>query len=191
MNRQKRLAAVLAVGLLIPALSIVCSSTNSLPFIATATPYPTYTPFPTFTPLPPQPTLTPTPERWSVHVLRALRAPTFGDLFFKKGDKYEYLIVTVQYSFAGTYTYRFFPMSVELVYPEGSGWPGFAAAAEAYQAEGDDYVMDFYNEPTLYSLIKPGETHTDKFAWTIPVGGEERYLLFFPEVPAIEIRPEN
>lgn len=189
MNKDKSLLAIIAIGLLIPGLSLVCSATNNLPFIATATPYATYTPYPTYTPA--APTATPIAPRWSVRVLQVIHAPSFGDLIYKKADGYDFLVVTLTYTYTGQYTVRFYPSSLVLMYPEGSWYAGFSSLVHAYEDREKQQVFDFYEGPATFVLLNRGETRTDRFAWTIPAGGESRYKLLFPELEPIELRLEN
>lgn len=180
-HRKTLLFAFLVVFL----ITASCEASSAIPFLATATPYPTYTPLPTFTPLPP--TATPVPERWSMKVISAVKAQKFGEWFFEEGGPAsEFILLTVEYTYHGDVAIDFYPMSVELLFPQGSYFPGLALAAGYYQPENSIVVMNFANAPVL-TTIKPGQTKVEKFGWAIFSHGDTRFVLLFPEADPVEI----
>ena len=188
MNHRARLQAMTFRLLIVMFITMGCA-TSTLPFIATATPYPTYTPYPTFTPLPP--TATPVPDRWKVKVISAVKAQTFGEWFFEESLKAEYIIITIEYTYMGQETTEFSPQSVVLLLPEGSTWPGYAVAATEYQAENNIKVTDFFNQGPIITFMRPGQTKIEKFGWGFTASADKKYRLLFPETEPIDITISN
>jgi len=190
MNSHKRSRTVIFGLLIVMVFSTIgCATINTLPFIATATPYPTYTPFPTFTP--PPPTATPVPERWSVKVISTTKAQTFGNWFLTEDKKAEIIIVTIEYTYMGQEMTEFYPMSVVLLFPDGSTYPGFGITAFYYQPESNVNVRNFMKEGATLTFIKPGQTKTEKFGWELLSSGDLKFRILFPETKPIDITIEN
>lgn len=164
--------------------TIACLSTNSVPFISTATPYPTNTPFPTYTQAPP--TFTPIPQRWTVRIISAVKSLSFGEYFYSEEDESEFVILTIEYSYMGQDTIPFYPGSLVLVYPEGSLYPGWSLNSYSYQAENSAIVNDMYNDAPIITYISPGQTKIEKFGFQMSSDEETHYILVFPEVEPID-----
>jgi hypothetical protein len=194
MNSHKRLQTVIFDLLFVMFSTSGCAVLNALPFMATATPYPTYTPYPTFTP--PSPTVTLVPERWSVKVISTVMARGFGVLYFTDEQKAEFLIITIEYTYLGQKTTEFSPMSVVLLFPAGSTYPGGAIATTFYQSESNSTVTNFTTEAPILTYIKPGQTKIEKFGWGLTSDGNTHYAgtklrLLFPETKSIDITIGN
>jgi len=183
MNSHKGLRTIIFGLLLVFFSTIGCATFETLPFISTATPYPTYTPAP--------PTSTPIPERWSVKVISAIKALTFGDRYYTEDQKSEFLIITIEYTYNGQDTTEFSPQSVILLFPDNSSYPGAAFAATDYQAEGYSTVTDFATQAPILAFIRPGQTKTEKFGWGLPSIADTKYRLLFPETKPIDITVDN
>jgi hypothetical protein len=169
-----------------------CSSINSLPFISSQTPlptytlYPTYTSYPTYTPAPP--TATPIPEKWIVKVLSSTQALNCGNGFaYKASDKSKYVELTIQYTYNGQDTIEFFPGSLELLYPDGTKYPGSVLFTYDYQPENSNTFLDFYNSAPIMTFIKPGQTKIEKWCWATSDLVDTKYLLLFPEIEPIDV----
>jgi hypothetical protein len=164
------------LSLLVLALGgSACQLPVSLPFLQTSTPQPTYTPYPTYTPPPPA-------ALWEVEVLSAIRSDTFGDLYYEASTNTVFLILTIQYTWLGEETTQFFPMSVVLLQPEDSSYPGGAYTAAFYQPENTTAVQNFITTRPPIVYILPGETRIEKFSWSLSVDGTDtRLQLLFPE----------
>jgi hypothetical protein len=199
----------LLLGLLILAiLTSGCSAYKKLPFFSTATPYPTNTPYPTTTPYPtatayptltpfptftPYPTFTPPPTQvpvmynWDVKVLSVTKSLTFGTWYYDTSQNSEFIIMTIEYTNKGQETITFYPMSVVLVFPENSTFPGASLAASLYQPEGSTIVRSFDNDGPVISYISPGQTKTDQFAWAVAALTDNHYKLLFPGMDPIDL----
>jgi hypothetical protein len=103
----------------------------------------------------------------------------------------EYVIVTIEYTYLGRETTEFSPQSVVLLFPDNSSWPGYALAATDYQSESNNKVMNFFNQGSILTYIKPGETKIEKVGWGVGISTDTHYRLFFPETEPIDITIEN
>jgi len=183
MKSHKRLQTMI-FGLLIVMFSTCgCAFVNSLPFIATQTPYPTYTPFP--------PTATPVPARWTVEILSTIKAQTFGTWYYTQDQPADFIIVTIEYTYHGQETTEFSPMSVVLLFQDGSSFPGFGAVPQYYQTENNNTVVNLLTQGAFFTYIKPEQIKIEKFGWGITPPTDTKYRLLFPETPAIDIVVEN
>ena len=182
-----------------------CAGIRSLPFLATATsyptntPYPTYTKFPTYTrvptytlvppytPLPP--TTTPIPDTWTVKVISAEKSLTFGNFSFTANDKAEFIIVTIQYTYNGYISTAFWPMTVVL-----RDWftLGYAMVPLYYQPEELNTVISFMNNNKLIAVnALEGVSRTERFGWALNPMGHTHFTLYFPETKPIDIVVDN
>jgi len=196
MSSRKKLHTMI-FGLLVVMFSTIgCAVFNTLPIVATATPYPTYMPYPTYTPYPtftpPPPTVTPVPEHWSVKVMSAIKAPTFGDWLYPEDQNAEFVIITIEYTYMGQDTTEFSPQSLVLLFPDGSSHPGAAFTATNYQSDGATTVKNLTTESSLIlTYIRPGQTKIESFGWGLISTGDTKYRLLFPETKPIDIVVDN
>ena len=213
MNRPNIQLAILALMIILFSTS-GCGGFNALPFIATKTPYPTYTPYPTVTPYPTitdyptytpyptftevptytpaPPTATPIPALWNVKVISVEKSLNFGNLIFTKAQNSEFLIITIEYTNMGQNRTDFSPMSVLLLFPDGSSYPGGAYTVYDYQSESSNKVTNFITEEPIINYLNPGETRREKFAWVMWTGNvDKKFLLLFPETKPIDVIVPN